>query len=92
MYCTNYIYVQQILKIGENMRDKRKKFVELAENRVNNAIKQIKLIGNLANKSNYDYDTEDFQKIFRAVDDEVKNMKAKFQGSKQKQQGFSLKD
>jgi|AntDeeMinimDraft_5_1070356.scaffolds.fasta_scaffold28534_2 predicted transcriptional regulator len=60
------------------MRDKRIKFVELAESRVNKALKQLELIGNLANKSNYVYNESDYKKIFRAIDDEVKSMKRKF--------------
>lgn len=60
------------------MRDKRTKFIELAESRVNRALKQLELIGNLANKSNYEYDKSDYKKIFRVIDDEVKSMKRKF--------------
>lgn len=60
------------------MRNKRTKFVELAEARVNRALKQLELIGNLANKSNYDYDKSDYKKIFRVIDEEVKSMKRKF--------------
>ena len=45
----------------------RKKFVELAENRVSRAIKDIKLIGNLSNKSNYSYTGEDVRKIHSAL-------------------------
>lgn len=60
------------------MRDKREKFIELAEKRVNNAIKQIGLIGNLANTANYDYDESDYQKIFRVIDAEVREMKRRF--------------
>lgn len=60
------------------MRDKRQKFVELAEKRVNNALKQIELIGNLANKANYDYEDSDYQTIFRVIDAEVREMKRKF--------------
>ena len=48
------------------MRDKRKKFVELAESRVNRAIKDIRLIGNLSNRSAYEYSEEDIRRIFRA--------------------------
>lgn len=60
------------------MRNKRKKFVELAEKRVNRALKQIQLIGNLSNQRNYDYEQTDYKKIFRAIDEEVKSMKQKF--------------
>lgn len=60
------------------MSRKREKFVELAEKRVNNAIKQIQLIGNLSNTGNYDFNESDYQKIFRAIDSEVREMKRKF--------------
>ena len=42
---------------------KKEKFKELAENRVKKALKLLKLIGNLANKTHYDYSTQDSNKI-----------------------------
>lgn len=60
----------------ENDRDK---FVELAEKRVSRAIKDIRLIGNLSNKSNYSYTDEDVRKIIRALDAEVKKLKQRFE-------------
>ena len=42
----------------------REKFVELAEKRVSKALKDIKLIGNLSNKSNYDYQDQDVKNLF----------------------------
>ncbi|MDP1932308.1 MAG: hypothetical protein Q8L60_12710 [Gammaproteobacteria bacterium] len=62
------------------MRDKRKKFIELAEARVNRAIKDIRLIGNLANRSAYEYDEDDARKIFRALQKEIESAKARFTG------------
>jgi hypothetical protein len=56
----------------------RGKFVELAEKRVSKAIKDIRLIGNLSNKSNYSYTDEDVQKIIKALDGEVKKLKQRF--------------
>lgn len=73
------------------MRDKRQKFVDLAEKRVNNALKQIELIGNLANRSNYDYEESDYQKIFRVIDSEVREMKRNFtESSTVSKKKFSL--
>lgn len=62
------------------MRDKRKKFVELAQARVNRAIHDIRLIGNLSNRSAYEYDDEDVKKIFRALQKSVDTAKQKFGG------------
>jgi hypothetical protein len=74
------------------MSKKREKFVELAEKRVNNAIKQIQLIANLSNTGNYDFDEADYQKIFRAIDSEVREMKTKFtESSAGSKNRFSLR-
>ncbi len=65
---------------GKDMRDKRHKFVELAEARVNRAIKDVRLIGNLANKSSYEYGEDDARKIFRVLQKEIDAAKARFLG------------
>lgn len=71
--------------------NKRGKFVELAEARVNRAIKDIQLIGNLSNRSAYDYTDEDIRKIFRALQKELDAAKARFGGeSSNKEGGFKL--
>lgn len=59
----------------------RIKFVELAEKRVSRTIKDIKLIGNLSNKSNYSYTQEDTDKIYKALKKAVEEMKARFESS-----------
>lgn len=70
------------------MRDNdREKFVELANKRVSKALKSIQLIGNLSNKSNYDYTDEDVAKIFRALQDEVSACKKRFDLARKKQGG-----
>lgn len=60
---------------------KEQRFVRLAENRVNRAIKDIKLIGNLCNRNNYQYSEEQVKKITDALSNEVKAVKQKFQES-----------
>ncbi len=59
-------------------RDKRAKFVELAENRVNRAIKDMRLIGNLSNRSAYEFTDEDIRKIFRTLQKELEIAKGRF--------------
>jgi hypothetical protein len=56
----------------------RKKFVTLAEKRVTRAINDIRLVGNLSNRSNYKYTDEDAKKIYRALRDALEEMKARF--------------
>lgn len=53
--------------------------MELGQKRVINAIKAIRLIGNLSNKSNYSYTSKDAEKIIRALEDELKLLKRRFQ-------------
>lgn len=60
------------------MRDKRDRFVELAQARVTKAAQILRLIGNLANQNNYEYSEDDVHKIFSALDAEMKLLKAKF--------------
>ncbi len=60
------------------MEDKRKKFIRLAELRVNRVINDLKLISNLSNKSNYSYTESDINKIFRVIDENLKQSKLTF--------------
>lgn len=60
------------------MRDKRKRFVDLAQARVTKAAQMLRLIGNLSNANNYDYSQEDAQKIISALESEMKLLRAKF--------------
>ncbi len=60
------------------MRDKRQKFVVLVEKRVNRLIKEIRLVANLSNRSNYQYKDEDVRKIFAAIDAEIRDAKKRF--------------
>lgn len=57
-------------------------FVRLAESRVNNAIKTLRLIGNLSNRSNYSYSDTDVEKIFRTLERELKNARSRFESGK----------
>lgn len=62
-------------------RDRRGKFVELANKRVNRALNDMRLIGNLSNRAAYDYTDEDIKKIVRALQRELDQLKTKFGGT-----------
>ena len=62
-------------------RDKRKKFVELAERRVTRLLREIRLVGNLSNRRNYSFNDEDVRKIFSAVETELKATRKRFESS-----------
>jgi ribosomal protein L7/L12 len=56
---------------------KRTKFVELAGRRTVNAIKAIRVIGKLGNKSAYNYTEADVKKIASALSKEIEALKAR---------------
>ena len=60
------------------MKEKKLKFTDLANSRVNKAIKLLRLISNLANKSHYSYTQDEADKIISALNNEDKNIKEKF--------------
>jgi hypothetical protein len=59
-------------------RDRRERFVALAEARTARALGTIRLLGNLSNRSNYEYTEADVAQIIRALEHEVKAVKARF--------------
>ena len=59
-------------------RDKRAKFVELANKRVTKALREIRLIGNLSNRSAYEYTDQDAKKILRVLQRELDTLRTRF--------------
>lgn len=70
-------------------REKEERFKRVATNRTNKIIDSIRLLGNCANKSNYEYTDEDVKKIFTAIEAEIRDVKTKYQ-SKSKNKKFEL--
>ena len=58
-----------------NMKNKSDKFIELANKRVNKTLKDIQLVGNLANKQNYEYNEQQVKQILKALQHELDNVK-----------------
>lgn len=69
---------------------KREKFVRLAENRTNNALKNIQLLGNLSNSSNYDFGKDDLDQIVRTLKKAVDDLE-KIYSTSEKSGKFKLK-
>lgn len=70
-----------------NVREDR--FRRLATYRTNEVIEKLRILGNCSNKSTYSYTEEDIRKIFSAIDDQVKTVRAKFK-TPQKGKEFKL--
>ena len=60
------------------MAKTREKFKELAEKRVIRAVKDLRLIGNLANRNNYVFEQADADKIIAALETELREVKSRF--------------
>ncbi|MGH8208986.1 MAG: hypothetical protein ACREU6_05200 [Steroidobacteraceae bacterium] len=64
-------------KVKSDGAEKRQKFVQLAESRTVNAIRTIRVIGKLGNRSHYQYDDADVRKIVSALNKEIEALKAR---------------
>jgi hypothetical protein len=76
---------------GFKLSEKRDNFIRLAEGRVTRAIDSIRVIGNLSNRSNYEYTEEDSKKIIDALQSEVNALKVQFKPKPTSNKGFKLK-
>lgn len=68
---------------------KAEKFKRLSLQRVQKAAKYIANLGNLANKSSYDYTAEDVEKVFGYLQKQLDDAKAKFDKTTDKNDEFS---
>jgi hypothetical protein len=60
---------------------KKETFRRLATQRTNAVLNRLRILGHCSNPQLYDYTEEDVRKIFRAIESEVKAVKAKFVNS-----------
>jgi len=70
--------------------EKRDKFRQISEKRVNSILQKVKILGNLSNKSNYYYEKEDVLKIFQAIEKATREVKDRFL-NKEKNNAFQFK-
>jgi hypothetical protein len=74
------------------MSAKGDNFIRLAESRVTRAIDAMRVIGNLSNRSNYEYSEEDVKTIINTLQTELTALKAQFKTRPgMSAQGFRLK-
>lgn len=57
---------------------KRVKFIQLAEKRMNDAIKKLQLLGNLSNKNNYEYTDDEVKQMLDTLKFEVELLEEKY--------------
>lgn len=77
--------MEQIWISGDNMgtyEEKATRFKRVAEKRTNKIIDQIRLLGNCANKSNYEYTDKEVDRIFSAIESELEITKSQYKSRK----------
>lgn len=65
---------------SQYQKEKRERFLKLAEKRTNKLLNDLRLLGNCSNKANYEYTDEEVRQMFSSIDSELKRVKALFKG------------
>lgn len=63
-------------------QEKSERFKRLASKRTNEVLDKLRILGNCADRRSYHYTDEEIEKIFRAIDEQTKIVKAKFRKPK----------
>lgn len=58
--------------------NKKQRFQRLAEKRTNDVLERLRILGNCANRAQYEYTAEEVRKIFNTIEREAKLVKLKF--------------
>lgn len=70
--------------------DRQENFKRIAESRTNKIINSISLLGNLSNKSYYDYTQEQIESIFDAIQEELDKQRNRFSDKDEPKKKFRL--
>ena len=60
------------------MDERRNNFKRLGTARTNEVLRRLKILGNCANRSHYDYNEEEVSRIFAEIEKKIRETKAKF--------------
>lgn len=75
-----HIFVTIITFKSKKMRSKRReRFIKVASNRVQKVIDFLGLIGNCANKNNYEYSDKDVELMFKEINRAVKEARVMYE-------------
>ena len=79
-------------KDSNKIKENRARFEKIAPPRVQNALKQIRLISNLLNTNNYQYDDSEFDEIISEIRKEIQILSSKHEAqTRGKKTKWSLK-
>ena len=73
------------MNINSDLKEiKNEKFRQLSEKRINQILDKIRVLSNLGNKSNYEYDQRDIERMFQVIERALKEAKKRFQSDSKK--------
>lgn len=87
IYTTIIIQEGVVLKSQETPNEK---FKRIASARTQKIISMIELLGNCSNNYVYEYSQEEVNKIFNAIETEIRIAKEKFNGNGKSKEKFTL--
>jgi len=64
--------------------DRTTRFKRVASRRTEKVLEDLRILGNCANKSIYNYVDEDIAKIFYTVENQLRSVKARFKSTRRK--------
>lgn len=70
--------------------NKRERFLEVAETRTNNILEKIRILGNCSNRQLYEYTSEEINRIFNTINQELEKTKIRFKTSEIRRKRFKL--
>jgi hypothetical protein len=73
------------------MKSKRERFEVVAGKRVQVILDKLDLLGNCANKNNYEYESSDVVKMFTAIKESLKRAEIRFEDELSKQEKKKFK-
>ena len=76
------------MKMVNNNETPEERFKRIATVRTNAVLDRLRILGNLSNRQMYSYSEEDINKIFSAINKQLREVRVKF--NSQKQEKFKL--
>ncbi len=64
--------------MAKRNEDRRERFKRLAAQRTSAVLERLKILGNCSNRSAYEYTEADVDKIFGAIEKQLRTVKSKF--------------
>ena len=79
-----------MIDMDKKEQTREQRFKRLAEQRVNVILDKLRLLGQLSNRSNYEYTDAEVEAIFKAIQKDLNATKAKFREGTKGQERFTL--